>query len=647
MKREPLCYKTWAKIAAYFLLTLSVAILALSVAGIVVCWEQDVYTVDAEQQKRTAFRLYAQSEGVTMVILTRMGETDRAEAQSAQWNSSFSVNTFNRALWESEDYASLPDTYTFELLFRWVPTGGDPTSSDVGAIETLDEYALKKIEKTGGTLSGSFYRVQAKIDPAFPQQDHYYWNALMIDLLYAVRYAVYAGAAVSLVASILLFIFILSGAGHSSGHEELVKGYFFKVPFDLVTAILCAATFLVIFALDSIWDEKVQITFICVCCVAAVPVFTGWCAAFAARIKIGGWVRYTVIGTVLRAVVFILRKVGGALAAFVRGIPLIPKTLLAVVLLSAAEFVGIALCWHEPDNLLAAWVIEKLIVVPLVIWIALTLRRLQQGGRALAAGDFGYHTDTHAMLPSFRAHGEDLNSAAAGLSAAVEARLKSERLRTELITNVSHDIRTPLTSIVSYVDLLKDAETPEARAQYLEVLERQAQKLRKLTEDLIEVSKAGTGNIEVHLARASVSELLRQAMGEYEERLAAAGLEPILMLPEQELFAQLDGTLMWRVLDNLLSNACKYGQPGTRFYVDGAQAGSRVRLTFRNISRDPLNVPAEELTERFVRGDRSRTGEGSGLGLNIAQSLTELQSGTFTVTVDGDLFKAEITLAGE
>ena len=270
------------------------------------------------------------------------------------------------------------------------------------------------------------------------------------------------------------------------------------------------------------------------------------------------------------------------------------------------------------------------------------LRRLQKGGAALAAGDLGYQTDTRAMIGDLRRHGEDLNSIAAGMEAAVEREMRSERMKTELITNVSHDIKTPLTSILNYVDLLKTAADPAQREEYLEVLDRQAGRLKKLTEDLIEVSKASTGNTEVSISRHSVNELLRQAAGEYGERLEKAGLETVLTLPEEELYAGMDGKLMWRVLDNLLSNVCKYAQSGTRFYLDALRQGDRVVMRFKNVSRDPLNVSAQELMERFVRGDRARSGEGSGLGLSIARSLTELQHGTFSLTVDGDLFRADL-----
>ncbi|MBR6259019.1 MAG: sensor histidine kinase, partial [Oscillospiraceae bacterium] len=211
-----------------------------------------------------------------------------------------------------------------------------------------------------------------------------------------------------------------------------------------------------------------------------------------------------------------------------------------------------------------------------------------------------------------------------------------------LITNVSHDIKTPLTSLINYVDLLKKEPEPQKCGEYLEVLDRQSKKLKKLTEDLLEVSKAATGNVDVKLSKNSVNELLRQALGEYDDRLRAANLEPVLTITGGEKFAYMDGALMWRVLDNLFSNVCKYGQSGTRFYIDVTGGKEDIRLTFKNVSRERLNLSAEELMERFVRGDASRSGEGSGLGLSIARSLTEIQGGKFSLSVDGDLFKAEL-----
>ena len=225
-------------------------------------------------------------------------------------------------------------------------------------------------------------------------------------------------------------------------------------------------------------------------------------------------------------------------------------------------------------------------------------------------------------------------------------RLKSERFKTELITNVSHDIKTPLTSIINYSDLIgKEEPGSEKIAEYADVLKRQSEKLKRLLEDLIEASKASTGNLDVHLTPCDAAVLVTQAEGEYQEKLDAAGLTLIARKPEDPLYILADGRRLWRVFDNLRNNVCKYSQPGTRVYLTLEKQGSDAVFTFRNTSREELNVTPEELMERFVRGDSSRSTEGSGLGLSIARSFTELQNGTMELDIDGDLFKVILRFA--
>ena len=234
------------------------------------------------------------------------------------------------------------------------------------------------------------------------------------------------------------------------------------------------------------------------------------------------------------------------------------------------------------------------------------LRRLQKGGEALAAGDLTSQVDTSHMYFDLKRHGENLNAISRGMSIAVEQRLKSERLKTELITNVSHDIKTPLTSIVNYVDLLQREHTPEQEREYLAVLDRQAHKLKKLTVDLVEMSKASTGNIPCHIARRSVRELIDQTVGEYAEKLSAARLEPVVTLPDEELYCLCDGALMWRVLDNLLSNACKYACAGTRLYIAARREGETVAFSFKALSAS--HNSARAITSRPIVGSsRKRT----------------------------------------
>ena len=219
-------------------------------------------------------------------------------------------------------------------------------------------------------------------------------------------------------------------------------------------------------------------------------------------------------------------------------------------------------------------------------------------------------------------------------------------MKTELITNVSHDIKTPLTSIINYVDLLQKAQTEEERKEYLEVLDRQSQRLKKLIDDLMDMSKASTGNMTVDITKVDAVEAVNQALGEFADKLDRAMLSPVFRHDDKSLPMMADGRLVWRVLSNLLGNAVKYAMPGTRLYIDLSQMGGKVILSVKNISREELNIGADELMERFVRGDDSRNTEGSGLGLNIAKSLMELQKGELQLLVDGDLFKVTLIFPG-
>lgn len=271
-------------------------------------------------------------------------------------------------------------------------------------------------------------------------------------------------------------------------------------------------------------------------------------------------------------------------------------------------------------------------------------RIIREGTGRIVGGEPGFKIDTSHMYRDLREHAEQLNDLGAAINSAVEEQLKSERFKAELITNVSHDLKTPLTSIINYVDLLKKEEIQEAKArEYIEVLDRKSQRLKKLTEDLVEASKAATGALTVNRERLGFTQLLDQALGEYGEKFEKSGLAPVLTMPDHELYVEADGRHLWRVLDNLLGNCVKYAMPGTRVYLDVKSWDGKVTLAVKNISRDPLNVPAEQLMERFVRGDAARTTEGSGLGLSIARSLTELQGGAFRLDIDGDLFKAVVT----
>lgn len=238
---------------------------------------------------------------------------------------------------------------------------------------------------------------------------------------------------------------------------------------------------------------------------------------------------------------------------------------------------------------------------------------------------------------------EAINTMGEGLEKAVSTSMKDERMKTELITNVSHDIKTPLTSIINYIDLLKrEGITPEEQQEYLKVLDTKSQRLKQLIEDLIEVSKTTSGNIELQLANLDFKELLNQAIGEFEEKFAERNLELVMTCADHKIQIWADGRRCYRILENLFSNVYKYAMPHTRVYVNLQQDAGQMVFTLKNISEAPLNVAVEELMERFVRGDVSRSTSGSGLGLSIAQNLVNLQQGRLEIKLDGDLFKVEI-----
>lgn len=268
---------------------------------------------------------------------------------------------------------------------------------------------------------------------------------------------------------------------------------------------------------------------------------------------------------------------------------------------------------------------------------------IQNALKAIYEGNNNIELDSDELTGVLKQLGIYIEDIAGGLSNAVEQSLKSERLKTELITNVSHDIKTPLTSIINYVDLLKKEEMPnEKAAEYLNILDSKSQRLKKLTEDLVEASKASSGNIKLKMEKINVNELIKQVSGEFEDRFKARGLEEIMTLPEEPIFIQADGRYLYRVLENLYSNSSKYALENTRVYVDIIPQQTSVVIQMKNISKEKLNITTEELMQRFVRGDSSRNTEGSGLGLSIATSLTELQGGKFHIYLDGDLFKVTL-----
>lgn len=447
---------------------------------------------------------------------------------------------------------------------------------------------------------------------------------------------------INFVACAAVLIYLVCAAGHRPDSEEIMPNVQDKIPYDLYLGATCVAmTFCVLaiglcIASGGIRLREGYLPILLAAMCAALIVLLANLLTFATRAKLGRYfwqntICYRLWGFFLR-----LCHTGFAFCGdILRGIPLIWQVVVVWLAIGIFYVMG-----GFPAIFLHA------VLLCVLCWIAIQLDTLRKGGEALATGDMAYRVDTKRMLPPLREHGENLNSISEGLSLAVEQQMKSERMKTDLITNVSHDIKTPLTSIINYVDLLKKEELEGKPAEYIDVLDRQSQRLKKLTEDLVEASKASTGNLKHELVATDLCELATQAIAEYEGKLAAAQLDMILSGTDAPIYAMADGALTWRIMNNLLGNICKYAQPGTRVYCDIQKKEDSVLVSLKNISRDALNIPADELMERFVRGDSARHTEGSGLGLNIAQSLASLQGGDLRLTIDGDLFKVELMLPG-
>lgn len=474
----------------------------------------------------------------------------------------------------------------------------------------------------------------------------------------------------------LCLVYLLAASGHKAPEGDVKPGWGTKFPFDLVFLIgFAAAAALVGMFLEFFWyvdwamfeRDPQQFWNVMYAAygvgAACLAILQGVLMSFALRVKLGGWWKNTLVWRILvlawrlikwaaswcwrglKALGRGIRRVLATVGRFLRDIPLVWKGLLVIGGICAIEFFAF-LVLYDHGELLIFWFIEHLILVPVLLFALIQMRKLQKGAHALAEGDLSYKVDTSRMVLDFKKHGEDLNSLAVASAKAADAKLKSERFKTELITNVSHDIKTPLTSIINYSDLIgKEEPGSEKIAEYADVLKRQSEKLKRLLEDLIEASKASTGNLDVHLTPCDAVVLVTQAEGEYQEKLDAAGLTLVAKKPEDPLYILADGRRLWRVFDNLMNNVCKYSQPGTRVYLTLEKQGSEAVFTFRNTSREELNVTPEELMERFVRGDSSRSTEGSGLGLSIARSFTELQNGKMELDIDGDLFKVILRFA--
>ena len=482
-------------------------------------------------------------------------------------------------------------------------------------------------------------RLNASIREPMTARDRYYYAIHTFRLISRYRVLMIVITPVMVVSIFILLTFLLIGAGRRRDSDQFFIRWPDKIPFDVfvLLVVLLAAAPRLLLRLPAIrstlkeQDHLFWILFVALTRIFRIVLYLWLLISFTRRCKTHTLVRnllsYRIFVFLKKTVQYVLANLSGVW----RG--LVIWSLLSV-------FEGYYVIFNTSTVVTIIWVIEKALVTMVGTVMVINFQKLERGSRAMRRGELDTKVNLSWMFPLLRRHGENLNGISDALKRSLAEQMRSERMQSELITNVSHDIKTPLTSIISYVELLKKdgLDSPHAE-EYLEVLDRQSDRLKKLVGDLVEASKVASGSISVEPECIDGNLLLTQVAGEYTERLEQRGLIPVYDLCAEPLEISADPNLLWRVFDNLMNNALKYAQTGTRIYLTTEIRDGGAVICFRNISDQMLNISPDELMERFVRGDSSRNTEGSGLGLSIAKNLTELQGGSFALSIDGDLFK--------
>lgn len=615
--------KLWVKCTAIALLIVFAVLLAASALGIAYLINYGAYADGGEQVRQIAENnLLQQTNGDGWAALHAWAEDDTVSRNLLR--DRYDPLTSNI-------YFKLTDKDTGEILFSTGALNKDDYSGKASAYYQQD---MSTSLSDGSDVTVVY---QAYLKSPLAPRDSALYVMTWVERLISARYLLIVLTILLLAVCLFLFIFLLCSMGRKEGVDGIYQCWLNKIPLDLFLALLFALFFAWAAFLSDIW--YIDFWYYILLAFGAAALALTLILSVAGRAKAPGFFRNTVI---YKLFLLIFRTLGR--------IPMVWRTMLIWVCWCFVDLYFTFSNSYYYDSLLPAfWVISRAVLTVVVLYLASSLKILQKEGQSIADGRTDYKgKPIPRWLPALKKHEENLQSIQSGIQKAVDEQMRAERMKTELITNVSHDIKTPLTSIVNYVDLLeKEDIQPEKAKEYVDVLNRQSARLKKLTEDLVEASKASSGSLPVHLAPTDVNVLLSQLAGDYMEKLEDAQLEPIFHPAPSQPVIQADGQLLSRVLGNLFSNICKYAMPGTRVYFESAADENTVSLTFKNISKYELNIPAEELMARFVRGDRSRHTEGSGLGLSIAQSLTELQGGTFRLEIDGDLFKAVVTFPRE
>ena len=523
---------------------------------------------------------------------------------------------------------------------NWSYQDGNITTN----IESINQESTKYMTSSSySTDNFEGYEIYSNIDPSTLN----YSNSLYVQ---QTVYNIFKGhenlpayliplTAISIIAMV---VYLIWATGHEKGKEGIQLNSIDRISYEIISiVIMFVIGMMMSFAIASIESQipqKILMSVFLLCYLIGYACLAVWVSTTIRRLKAKQFIRsfltYKICRWIKVTIEKIFRKVTDKENTN-RKITIIYWGFVVISIILASTF------WSG---------IGFIILIAFWIWVYYKLlqynkkvQKINEALRNIYEGNPNVKLNEEELEGTLKIMAKYINDIAGGFTNAIEQSLKSERLKTELITNVSHDIKTPLTSIINYVDLLKKEDINNAQIeQYIAVLDKKSQRLKKLIEDLVEASKVSSGNVKLNMEVINLKELLNQTVGEFEDKLEKKNLKIEMDLPTENVLIKADNRYLYRVIENVFSNITKYALEGSRVYIKLEKQKEAIYLEFKNISKDKLNISAEELMQRFVRGDKSRYTEGSGLGLSIAESLTELQGGKFKIDIDGDLFKVEI-----
>ena len=547
--------------------------------------------------------------------------------------------------------------------FEYKPYDYKYNITDEGTIITeVEEHefvanALNQPEKEWYTTSIKDFKIYSTYSEELEEIENlYYLKTLIKDLKPYEKYMVYAIPVASSLL-IIIFIYLIISIGHTKGEDKIDFNDLDNVPIEIV---LLLGSLLIIGAIaigiSPLYNVE-ESNYIFVNSLLLTGYFISYilCAVMGVtilkRIKAKNLIKDSLTGKfciwcwklckkIINKIKSLIKRVITTIKELIKNWPEAVKVSIlfliyfsiSIIAIGVLEFIGFILILIVTGFLLYG-IVEEIN----------SYKKIEKHLKEMYEGINQEKLDESKFTKNFKEVVKYINDISKGFEIAREEGIKSERLKTELITNVSHDIKTPLTSIINYVDLLKKENIENEKAkEYIEVLDNKSQRLKKLTEDLVEASKASSGNVKLSIEKINVVELLKQSIGEFEDKFKNKELEIISEYAEDEIYIHADNRYMYRIIENLFGNISKYAQEKSRVYIEVKRIEKRVKIDIKNMSKERLNISSEELMQRFVRGDKSRATEGSGLGLSISKSLTELQKGNFEIKIDGDLFKVEL-----